>query len=95
MKNLRARFNPSKTKITDLQMTGRKSATVDYDQLDADGDVLYSGRAACFDIDTINLDDDDCLEGNSALSGNGKFVIALTAFDDSGLGPVKKTKAAK
>lgn len=95
MKNLRARFNPAKTKITDLQMTGRKSATVDYAQLDAEGDVLYEGRAACFDIDSIELDDDDCLTGKSSLSGNGKFVIATEAFDDSGLGPVKKDKKAK
>lgn len=92
-KNLRNRFAPVQTKITDLRLTGRKSAQVDYVQLDAEGEELYEGTADCFDIDAIEIDDNDNLTGDSMLSASGELIVQRKAWDRTGLGP--KAKAVK
>jgi len=86
-KKLRVRFGVGRVKITGLKMTGTNSAIAEYDALDADGVVAHAGVAACFDVDSVELDDEDCLTGDSRLSANGQFIVLKRTFDRSGLGP--------
>ena len=85
-KKLRVRFGVGRVRITGLKMTGTNSAIADYDELDAEGAVANSGVAACFDVDAVEVDDDDCLSGDSRLSANGQFLVQRRTFDRSGLG---------
>ena len=85
-KNLRSRFAIGRTKITGLKMTGTNSALAEYDELGIDDVVVNSGVAACFDVDKVQLDDDDCLTGDSRLSANGQFIVEKRVFDRNGLG---------
>ena len=86
---LRERFASRKVKITSLRPTGTKSAEADYDELDLDGNVISSGTAACFNIDAVEIDDDDCLMGNSGLSAGGDFIVEHKVYDKTGLGRKK------
>lgn len=86
VKKLRASFAIGRTRITNVKMTGTNSAVVEYDELKPDGNVANSGAAACFDVDAVELDDDDCLAGNSRLSANGQFIVEKRVFDRTGLG---------
>ena len=85
-KTLRGRFSAQSVRILGLTPTGRKSAEVEYETLDHAGEVLNSGVAACFDTDVIEIDENDCLTGESVLSATGEFITKLQAFDRSGLG---------
>jgi hypothetical protein len=87
MKNLRSRFAIGRVRITGVKMTGTKSGLADYEELASDGKtVVNSGTAACFDIDLVELDDEDCLTGGSRLSANGQFLVQKRDFDRTGLG---------
>lgn len=86
MKNLRQRFAAVSVHITGLTPTGRNSANVDYETLDASGDAMGAGTAACFNVDEIQIDDNDCLAGDSVLSATGEFIVKSRTFDRTGLG---------
>jgi|APIni6443716594_1056825.scaffolds.fasta_scaffold3248496_1 hypothetical protein len=83
---LRERFASHKVKITSFLPTGSNSGTAEYDELDAEGNALNSGVAAVFDTNSVELDDDDCLTGNSRLSASGEFIVVRKDFDRTGLG---------
>ena len=85
-KKLRIRFGVGQVKITGLKMTGTNSAIAEYDELDANGAVINSGAAACFDVDSVEIDDGDHLAGDSRLSANGQFLVQKRTFDRTGLG---------
>ena len=89
-KKLRKAFGVGQVKITGLKMTGGNSGVADYDALDSAGNVAYSGVAACFDVDAVELDDDNILSGDSRLSANGQFIVQKRTFDRTGLGPAHK-----
>jgi len=86
MKTLRNRFAIGRVHVTGVTMTGTKSAVVDYEELTPEGGVATTGAAACFDVDSVELDDDDCLAGDSRLSANGEFIVQKRPFDRTGLG---------
>lgn len=86
MKNLRSRFAIGRVKITGVKMTGNNSAIADYEELDPEGAVTNTGSAAVFDVDAVELDDEDFLSGNSRLSANGQFIVQKRTFDRTGLG---------
>lgn len=85
-KTLRSAFAIGRVRVTGVKMTGMKSANVDYEELTPDGEVLNTGTAACFDVDSVELDDDHCLDGNSRLSASGEFIVQSRSFDKTGLG---------
>ena len=85
-RNLRSAFAIGQTKITGLKMTGTNSALVEYDELAPDGSVANSGVAACFDVDKVELDEENLLVGDSRISANGQFIVQKRTFDRSGLG---------
>jgi hypothetical protein len=85
-KTLTARYRAQKTHILGLTPTGRKSAEVEYETLDANDEVLNTGVALCFDTDSVELDDDDCLTGDSILSASGEFIVKSRTVDRTGLG---------
>ena len=83
---LRERFVRSKVRITSFTPTGSNSGTVEYDELDAQGAIANSGVAVAFDAENVELDENDCLTGNSRLSASGEFIVVRKAFDRTGLG---------
>ena len=85
-KKLRIRFAIGRVKVTGVKMTGTNSAVADYEELDHEGKPVNSGAAACFDVDAVELDDEDCLTGESRLSANGQFIVQRRNFDRTGLG---------
>ena len=85
-KSLRGRFAIGRVRITGVKMTGNKSALADYEELTPDGAVNTTGTAACFDVDLVELDDEDCLAGGSRLAANGQFIVQKRDFDRTGLG---------
>ena len=86
MKTLRSRYAAQKVHILGLTPTGRKSAEVEYETLDHKNEALGTGIAACFDIDSVEIDENDCLTGDSILSATGEFIVKTRSFDRSGLG---------
>ena len=86
MKKLKNRFSIGRVRITGVKMTGTNSAIVDYEELDPKGNVLNDGHAACFKVDDVELDEEDCLTGDSRLSANGEFIVLKRNFDRTGLG---------
>ena len=80
------RFAAQKVHIVALTPTGRKSAEVEYETLDSKNEVLNTGIAACFDVDAVEVDDNDCLAGDSILSATGEFIVKARSFDRTGLG---------
>lgn len=86
MKTLKNRFAIGRVRITGLKMTGTNAGVVDYEELSPEGEVQNSGTAACFDVESVELDDEDCLAGASRLSNSGEFIVVRKAFDKTGLG---------
>lgn len=86
MKTLRNAFAVGRVRIDSVKMTGTKSAVVDYTELTPKGEDLTSGIAACFDVDSVEIDDENCLAGDSRLSASGEFIIQSRKFDRTGLG---------
>lgn len=89
MKTLRSRYAIGRVRVDGVRMTGTKSAVVDYTELTPDGDALSTGTAMCFDVDAVELDDDDCLAGESRLSASGEFIVQSRKLDRTGLGRSK------
>ena len=85
-KTLRSRYAIGRVRVDGVRMTGTKSAVVDYTELTPDGDDSNTGTAMCFDVDSVELDDDDCLAGESRLSSSGEFIVQSRKLDRTGLG---------
>lgn len=83
---LRERFAAQRCKIVDYKSTDSNSGRAEYEEHDADGNVLRVGTAAVFNADSVEIDDDGYLTGDSRLSASGEFIVVRKPFDRTGLG---------
>jgi len=88
-KGLRAAFGSKKVRLTSWTPTSTDEQTglIDYEEIDRDGEVTNTGTAQIFNCaDELELDDENCLTGNSRLSASGEFISVRKPFDRKGLG---------
>lgn len=86
-KKLREVFASSqRVKITGVTYTGRNSARIDYEEIDLNGDTVNLGTAECYDVDSVEIDDENYLAGKSVLSASGEFIVNRRTADRTGLG---------
>lgn len=86
-KKVREVFAPAeRIQITGLKLEGPNSGRLSFDVLDEDNEVVGSGTAACFDLDKVELDDDNILVGECRLSNSGEYINPRRTYDKSGLG---------
>ena len=85
MKNLRSLHSTNAVRIDKFVPTGTNSGVAEYSELNGT-EVVNTGSAAVFDVDSVELDDNNCLTGNSRLSNSGEFIVVRKPFDRTGLG---------
>lgn len=94
-KNVREVFAPvDRIQITGLKLEGPNSGRLSFDILDEDNEVVGSGTAACFNLDKVELDDDNILVGECRLSNSGEYINPRRTYDKSGLGVEMVAKKA-
>jgi hypothetical protein len=79
---------PDTVKLVAVTYNGRNSARIAYEEKMGDTTVSH-GVADCFDVASIEVDDNSCLDGNSILSASGEYIVNRRTVDKAGLGRAK------